>query len=139
MNERFRRDCKITPLTIGFSNFRQEFSPVRFDNTKHLTAVRKITKLLETKFSIWKFKFGIDPLLGLIPGIGDVISAMLSFYIVFVVILHKISPLKIIRMVFNIGFDLVIGSIPLIGDALDFVIKPNIKNLAILEKEIKNL
>lgn len=109
------------------------------DKTKHLTAVRKITKLLETKFSIWKFKFGIDPLLGLLLGIGDIISAILSFYIVFVAILHKISTRKIVRMIFNICFDLLIGSIPLIGDALDFIIKPNVKNLAILEKEIKNL
>jgi len=109
------------------------------DKTKHLIAVRKITKLLETKFSIWKFKFGIDPILGLLPGIGDIISAVLSFYIVFVAILHKIPLLKIVGMIFNILFDLIIGSIPLIGDVLDFVIKPNVKNLAILEKEIKNL
>lgn len=109
------------------------------DKTKHLAAVRKITKLLETKFSIWKFKFGLDPILGLLPGVGDIISAVLSFYIVFVAVLHKIPLLKIIRMVFNIFFDLLIGSIPLIGDALDFVIKPNTKNLAILEKEIQNL
>jgi hypothetical protein len=109
------------------------------DKTKHLTVVRKVTKLLETKFSIWKFKFGIDPLLGLLPGIGDIISAVLSFYIIYVTILHKIPLLKTIRMIFNILFDLIIGSVPLIGDVLDFVIKPNVKNLAILEKEIKNL
>lgn len=106
------------------------------DKTKHLIVARKITRLLETKFSIWEFKFGIDPILGLLPGVGDFISAVLSFYIIFVAILHKISPLKIIHMIFNIGFDLVIGFIPLVGDALDFVIKPNTKNLAILEKEI---
>ncbi len=109
------------------------------DKTKHLATVRKITKLLETEFKIWKFKFGIDPLLGLIPGLGDIISSILSFYIVFVAILHKISPLKIIRMIIYILFDLLIGSIPLIGDALDFVIRPNVKNLKILEKEIGEL
>jgi hypothetical protein len=107
------------------------------DKAKHLIAVRKITKLLETNFSVWKFKFGIDPLLGLLPGLGDIVSAVLSFYIVFVAILYKLPFLKILRMIFNIGFDLIIGSIPLIGDALDFIIKPNTKNLAILEKEIK--
>ena len=109
------------------------------DKTKHLTVVRKITKLLETKFSVWKFKFGLDPILGLLPGLGDIISAILSFYIVFVAIIHKIPVLKILHMVFNIGFDLIIGAIPLIGDALDFVIKPNIKNLKILEKEVENI
>lgn len=109
------------------------------DKTKHLIIVRKVTKLLETKFSIWKFKFGIDPILGLVPGIGDAISAILSFYIVFVAIIYKIPLQKIIRMIFNILFDLIIGSVPLIGDALDFVIKPNTKNLAILEKEVQNI
>lgn len=109
------------------------------DKDKHLNIVRRITKLLEVEFSIFKFKFGIDPLLGLIPGLGDIFSAVLSLYIVFVAILHKIPVLKIIHIVFNILVDLVVGSIPLLGDALDFVIKPNIKNLAILEKEIKIL
>ena len=107
------------------------------DKKKHLTNVRKITELLETRFSIWKFRFGLDPVLGLLPGLGDIISAILSFYIVFVAILHKIPVLKVIRMIFNILFDLFIGAIPLIGDALDFVIKPNIKNVKILEKEIE--
>ena len=69
------------------------------DKTKHLVAVRKITKLLETKFSIWKFKFGIDPILGLLPGIGDVISAVLSFYIVFVAILHDIRRMTYQRSI----------------------------------------
>ncbi len=103
---------------------------------KHLAVARKITKLLDTGFSVWKFKFGIDPLLGLVPGLGDIISSVLSFYIVFVAILHKIHPLKITQMIFNILVDLAIGSIPVLGDILDFVIKPNIKNLAILEKEL---
>ena len=102
----------------------------------HLTAVRRIVKLLDTGFSIWKFKFGLDPILGLIPGLGDILSAVLSFYIVFVALLHKVRPLKIAHMIFNILTDLVIGSIPILGDVFDFVMKPNIKNLAILEKEI---
>ena len=107
--------------------------------TKHLTNVRKITKLLETEFSVWYFKFGIDPILGLIPGIGDIISAILSFYIIYVAVLHHISVGKVVHMILNIGFDLIIGSIPLIGDALDFVIKPNTKNLVILENEIQRI
>lgn len=109
---------------------------MNLDKTKHLTAVRKVTSLLETKFSLWKFKFGLDPILGLLPGLGDTLSALISFYIVFVAILHKLPVLKIIQMVLYIIFDLVIGSIPLIGDLLDFVIQPNTKNLAMLEKEI---
>jgi hypothetical protein len=109
------------------------------DKEKHLSIVRKVTTLLETKFSVWKFKFGLDPILGLIPGLGDVLTSLISFYIVFVAILHKIPTLRVLRMVFNILVDLVIGSTPILGDILDFFIKPNVKNLAILEKEIKIL
>jgi len=103
----------------------------------HLTYVRRIAKLLDTGFSVWKFKFGIDPILGLIPGLGDILPSLLSFYIIFVALLHKIHPLKVAHMVFNILVDLAIGSIPILGDILDFVIKPNIKNLSILETELK--
>ncbi len=109
------------------------------NKAKHLAVARGITKLLDTGFSIWKFKFGLDPILGLIPGLGDIFPSLLSFYIVFVALLHKIHPLKIAHMVFNILIDLTIGSIPILGDILDFVIKPNIKNLSILEKEIESI
>lgn len=104
----------------------------------HLKAVREMTQLLEEKFSIWKFKFGLDPILGLVPGAGDAISAVLSFYIVFVAMLHEVPSSKIIKMIWNILFDFLVGSIPFAGDLLDFAIHPNTKNLAILEKEIKS-
>ena len=109
------------------------------DKAKHLILVRKVAQLLETKFTIWKFKFGVDPILGLIPGLGDILTSIISFYIVYVAILHKIPTLRVLHMTFNILVDLVIGSAPIIGDILDFFIKPNVKNLAILEKEIKIL
>ena len=104
---------------------------------RHLKTARAIANLLEAKFSIWKFKFGIDPLLGLVPGAGDTVSALLSFYIVIVALLHKLPVSKIMKMVWNILVDFAIGSIPFLGDLLDFAIHPNTKNLAILEKELK--
>lgn len=104
---------------------------------KHLKIARQITHLLETKFSIWKFKFGLDPILGLVPGAGDTVSALLSFYIVIVAMLHELPTSKVIKMVWNILVDFVVGAIPLLGDLLDFAIHPNTKNLAILEKELE--
>ncbi len=104
---------------------------------RHLNIARKVTTILDKGFSVWKFKFGMDPILGLIPGFGDIITSLLSLYIVFVAILHKIPALRVAQMIFNILLDLAIGMIPIVGDVLDFAIKPNIKNLAILEKEIK--
>lgn len=112
---------------------------LKIDKQNHLSVVREVTKFLETEFTIWKFKFGLDPILGLIPGLGDILSSILSFYIVYVAVIHKIPLSKIVRMVFNVLADLIIGSFPIIGDLLDFFIRPNVKNLAILEREIKNL
>lgn len=109
-----------------------------FDKDKHLFYARKTASFLEFKFSIFKFKFGVDPILGLVPGLGDIITTALSFYLVYVAILHKIKFSKIVRMIVYILIDLGVGSIPILGDILDFVIKPNIKNLEILESEIES-
>lgn len=105
---------------------------------KHLKTARTIANLLEARFSIWKFKFGLDPVLGLVPGAGDTVSALLSFYIVIVALLHKLPPSKVIKMIGYVLLDFVIGTIPFLGDLLDFAIHPNTKNLAILEKELKS-
>lgn len=118
-----------------FKNIKTNLS----DKEKHLNIARKISTFLDTKFTIWKFKFGLDPILGLVPGIGDIITATLSFYIVFVAVLLRISVLRIIQMIFYILIDFVIGGIPILGDMLDFAIKPNIKNMAILEKEVASV
>lgn len=106
------------------------------DKDKHLTYARRVANFLELKFSILKFKFGVDPILGLIPGLGDAITTALSFYLVYVAILHKIDLSKVLTMTFYILADLAIGSIPILGDILDFAIKPNIKNMQILETEL---
>src|SRR5688500_725612 len=108
------------------------------DKKRHLEIARKIAALQETRFSIWKFKFGLDPIIGLIPGLGDFLTTGLSFYLVFVAILHQIPPRRIVQMTTYVLLDFIVGSIPLIGDLLDFAVKPNIKNLAILERELNS-
>lgn len=108
------------------------------DNKKHLEIAKKLARLLEIEFSLWKFKFGIDPILGIVPGLGDLTASILSFYLIYVAVIHKVPSNRIAQMIFNIALDFVIGSIPLIGDLLDFGLKPNTKNLAILEKYQQN-
>ena len=106
------------------------------NKTTHLKIARTLVKLLDSQFQIWKFKFGLDPLIGLLPGGGDAFAAILSFYIVFVAILHKLPILKIIKMIVNIILDFLIGVIPILGDFFDFFINPNTKNMQILEKHL---
>lgn len=110
---------------------------MNINKTTHLKIARTIVKLLENQFQVGKFKFGIDPVLGFFPWLGDVIPAILAFYIVFVAIVHKLPLGKILRMVVNIILDLLVGLVPVLGDFFDFFINPNTKNMAILEKHLK--
>ena len=99
-----------------------------------LVALRKFSVLMDEAVGVpgTSFRFGLDPLLGLVPGVGDVISALLSAWIVAGALRHRVPMLKICRMVFNILADLIIGEIPLIGDIFDFAFEENVMNMRIL-------
>lgn len=100
----------------------------------HLKMARTLTYLLENQFKFGRFKFGLDPVLGLVPGFGDAISATLALYIVWIAINSRVPQDKIILMLWNIVLDFLLGLLPLIGDVADFAFKSNSINLEILEK-----
>lgn len=101
---------------------------------KHFIFAKTLARLLDTKFSIGKFKFGIDPLLDFIPGLGTVISLLLSLYIVWVGIYMKVPQREIGHMITNVIVDFILGLLPVLGWAGDFFFKANIRNVKILEK-----
>lgn len=82
-----------------------------------------------------KIRFGLDPLIGLIPVLGDVISGLFSFLIVFAAWQRGLSRLTIARMMVNIAIDDLVGSIPLVGDAFDVFWKANRMNISLLQRE----
>lgn len=102
--------------------------------SNHYKSAQFLVELLDTRFKIFHFKFGIDPIIGLIPGIGDLISFLLSLYIVWVAKQMRIPNEKIAIMLENIVLDLILGIIPIIGDATDLVFKANSKNWEILKQ-----
>ena len=79
------------------------------------------------------FRIGLDGIVGLIPGIGDVIGLALSSVIVLDAGRRGVPPSILLRMAANVLIEMVIGSIPLIGDVFDFVWKANTRNLRVLE------
>lgn len=99
-----------------------------------LVALRKFSILMDEAVGVpgTKFRFGLDPLLSLIPGIGDVISALLSAWIVAGALRHRVPMRKICLMVFNILLDMTIGEIPLLGNLFDVVFEENVINMRIL-------
>ncbi|HBA34353.1 MAG TPA: DUF4112 domain-containing protein [Gammaproteobacteria bacterium] len=82
------------------------------------------------------FRIGLDGIVGLIPGIGDVIGLALSSVIVLDAGRRGVPPVTLLRMVANLLIEMVIGSIPLIGDIFDFVWKANTRNLRLLEQSV---
>lgn len=100
----------------------------------HLRTANLIANLMDRQFKIFNFSFGLDPILGLIPGIGDFVAILFSFYIVWIGVRMKLPKRKIFRMIGNVILDFVIGVIPLVGDISDFIYKSNIRNLKILNE-----
>ena len=95
-----------------------------------------VASLLDDVFHIpgTTLRFGLDPIIGLVPGLGDAISGLASFLIVFAAWQRRLPRVTIARMVANIGIDTLVGSIPFLGDAFDAAWKSNRKNVTLLKR-----
>lgn len=80
------------------------------------------------------WRFGLDALIGLIPGVGDTATSLVSFYILAAAVRYRVPKITLLRMGFNIGLDYAVGSLPLVGDFLDAWWKSNQRNLDLLKK-----
>lgn len=97
--------------------------------------VESFTHLLDSKFQIpgTKFRFGIDPLINLIPFVGDIVGLAMSTALVIIMSKYGASPKVIIKMLLNVFLDAIIGAIPFFGKFGDFFYKANEKNYALLK------
>ena len=77
-------------------------------------------------------RIGLDPIIGLIPGLGDIVSALMSFIIIFAAWQRGVPRVTIFRMVSNVAIDTLLGAVPIFGDAFDAVWKSNRKNYNLL-------
>ncbi len=80
------------------------------------------------------WRFGLDAVLGLIPGLGDTSTSLVSFYILAAAVRYRVPKITMLRMGLNIAFDYVIGSLPVVGDVADAWWKSNRMNLELLRK-----
>lgn len=80
------------------------------------------------------WRFGLDALIGLVPGLGDTTTAIASFYILASSVRYRVPKITLLRMGLNIGIDYLLGSLPLVGDFADAWWKSNQKNLDLLRR-----
>lgn len=80
------------------------------------------------------WRFGLDALLGLIPGFGDTATSLVSFYILAAAVRYQVPKITLLRMGLNIGMDYALGSLPLVGDLFDAWWKSNQMNVELLRK-----
>jgi len=81
-------------------------------------------------------RFGLDPILGLIPGGGDAAGAVLAGWIFVEAVRLGVSRATLTRIAANIAIDAFIGAIPVLGDIFDFAWKANLRNVALLERHL---
>ncbi|HJU91746.1 MAG TPA: DUF4112 domain-containing protein [Pyrinomonadaceae bacterium] len=80
------------------------------------------------------WRFGLDALIGLVPGLGDTTTALVSFYILAAAVRYRVPKITMLRMGLNIGIDYLFGSLPFVGDVADAWFKSNQKNLDLLRR-----
>jgi hypothetical protein len=122
--------------------------PAPYSSRRANTNTRKAQSSLETAqfLARWldaavhvpgtRISVGLDAIIGLIPGGGDLVTALASLYILNIANSHGMPGVTQLRMALNIAIDAVVGAIPLVGDLFDVYWKANLKNVELLEREI---
>jgi hypothetical protein len=95
-----------------------------------------LTNLLDQAFRVpgTRFRFGLDAIIGLVPGAGDIVGALLGLYGVWVARQLGAPSSLLTRMLGNIAVDAVAGAVPIVGDLFDFAYKPHVRNLVLMER-----
>ena len=110
-----------------------------FSHAPRLKRLRQLSQLLDGAIVIpgTKQRIGLDPILGLIPGGGDTVSAALSGYIIIEAAQMGLPRKALMQMVTNLVIDTVVGSVPVLGDVFDVFSKANLRNMQIVESHTK--
>jgi hypothetical protein len=100
--------------------------------------LRGLEILLDEAFRIpfTGIRFGIDGIIGLVPGLGDVIAGLLSLVIPLAAWTRGVPYVALIRMGVNLGIGVLVGSIPILGDAFDIAWKPNRRNYQLMQRHL---
>jgi hypothetical protein len=101
--------------------------------------LRKLSDLLDSAFAVpgTRYRVGLDPILGLIPGIGELVSPLFTIGILWQARELSIPRIVQLRMLLNVAIDSLVGAVPILGDLFDFAWKANNRNMALLERHAR--
>lgn len=104
-----------------------------------LKDIDKLAKLMDAQFKLpgTNIRFGLDSLIGLIPGVGDLSTFAVSGYMLWIMAKNGASGFLLARMVMNILIDAIVGMVPLLGDIFDIAFKANIRNMRLMQEHYK--
>jgi hypothetical protein len=103
---------------------------------RRLTVLRHFSRLLDSAYEVpgTTYRFGLDPIEGLVPGIGDLISPLFTIALLWQGRDLNVPRIVQARMLFNVAIDTTLGIVPIVGDLFDFAWKANDMNMALLER-----
>lgn len=104
--------------------------------SRRLLLARFLAELLDRRFTIpgTSIRFGLDPVLGLIPGIGDTLANLTGSAILLIAARYGVPKIVLLRMAFNIAINTLIGAVPVFGDIFSIWFRSNVKNVHLLER-----
>ncbi len=101
---------------------------------KDFAWVKRLSVLMDSRFKIGNFRFGLDPILNFIPFGGQIATFVISLVLVSVMYRNGASSKVAVKMLLNVTWDALLGSIPLFGNIFDFFNKANEKNINLLKE-----
>ncbi len=104
------------------------------DAARRLQRLDRLSWALDRSIPVGKWRFGLDPIIGLIPGAGDWIGAMLSLYVLYEGARLGVRGPVLMKMTGNILVETIVGAIPVLGDLFDFAWQANTRNMALIRQ-----
>jgi hypothetical protein len=128
-----------TPMFRGPMTIQDTYRIIPGDAEESVARLEALARLMDGSFILpgTNIRLGLDAIIGLVPGVGDIISGLISSYLIWEARRLGASKWLIARMSANTLIDTAIGSIPVVGDAFDVMFRANMKNMALLRRHLE--
>jgi hypothetical protein len=110
--------------------------PKYYDHAADDPQAEHLAWLMDSSISLGRFSIGLDAIIGLVPGLGDLLTSLIGYWIVWRAMQAGVHRAAVMRMVLNLGIDAMVGIVPVFGDMFDMAYKANMKNMKIYREAL---